>query len=148
MEFNQFSSRKIQSLAQCLASYFGDPGKFFMFFSIDFKTSTGQKLQKENHRENHGTRKCDDKEINIATLKGVLKLFFHFPFPIYYHINICQCRQIGARRKGHGCSQLQYSALILSFELTLLACLSKVHLLFSTQLKSSISVLVFGCWPF
>ena len=34
-----------KTLAQCLASYFGDPGKFSMVFSIVFQASTGKKLR-------------------------------------------------------------------------------------------------------
>ena len=46
-------------LAQRLASYFGDPGKFSMFFSVVFQASTGKKLLGKKHRHFHGTQKFD-----------------------------------------------------------------------------------------
>ena len=37
--------RDVHALAQCLASYFRDPGKCYMFFfSVVFQASTGKKL--------------------------------------------------------------------------------------------------------
>ena len=48
-------------LAQCLESYFGDPGKFSMVFSVVFQASTGKKLWGKNH----GTRKFDAKHSAI-----------------------------------------------------------------------------------
>ena len=48
-------------LAQCLASYFRDRGKFSMFFSVVFQASTGKKLRKKNHGKKFGTRKFDAK---------------------------------------------------------------------------------------
>ena len=40
---------KRETLAQCLALYFGDPGKFSMGFSIVFQAGTGKKLLGKNH---------------------------------------------------------------------------------------------------
>ena len=40
---------KRETLAQCVASYFGDPGKFSMGFSIVFQAGTGKKLLGKNH---------------------------------------------------------------------------------------------------
>ena len=51
----------VKILAQCLASYFGDPGQFSMFFSIVFQASTGKKLQRKNLGKNPGTKKFDAK---------------------------------------------------------------------------------------
>ena len=65
--------------AQCLTSYFQDPGKFSMISSIVFQASTGKKLRGKNHRQNHGTRK-DDKHSakmvnNFGTNKDILMKF-------------------------------------------------------------------------
>ena len=37
------------SIAQCLASYFGDPVKFSMVFFVVFQASTGKKRRENNH---------------------------------------------------------------------------------------------------
>ena len=49
------------TLAQCLALYLGDPGKFSMGFSVVFQARTGKKLWENNHGNNYGTRKFDAK---------------------------------------------------------------------------------------
>ena len=46
-------------LAQCLASYFRDPGKFSKFFSVVCQASNGKKLCEENHGTFQGTREFD-----------------------------------------------------------------------------------------
>ena len=49
------------TLAQCLALYLGDQGKFSMGFSVVFQASTGKKLRENNHGNNYGTREIDAK---------------------------------------------------------------------------------------
>ena len=40
-----FSTFNLMTKAQCLVSYFGDPEKFSMFFSLVFQANIGKKLQ-------------------------------------------------------------------------------------------------------
>ena len=57
------------SLAQCLALYLGNLGKFFMGFSVVFQASTGKKLRENNNCNNYGTRKLDVKHSAIDVSK-------------------------------------------------------------------------------
>ena len=57
-----------KTLAQCLASYFGDPGKFSMVFSIVFQASTG---------ENFG-------EIIVDELTGPANLMLNIPSTLWF----------------------------------------------------------------
>ena len=61
--------KKLLTKAQCLASYFGDPGKFSMFFFVVFQASTGKKLREKNPGKNFGTRRFDAKH---STTTGLL----------------------------------------------------------------------------
>ena len=51
-----FSNSILCTLAQCLASYLGDLGKFSMFFPTVFQASTGKKLWGKKHGKFHGPR--------------------------------------------------------------------------------------------
>ena len=49
-------TRKKQTKAQCLASYFGYPGKFSTSFFVVFQASPGKKLQKKSWKKITKTR--------------------------------------------------------------------------------------------
>ena len=73
------------TIAQCLAPYFGDLGKFSTFFSVVFQASTGKKLWEKTWK-NFGTQNFDAK--HPANVHFLLRVIQSDCFDFYHSLQL------------------------------------------------------------